>query len=507
MNKISSFINRHVVLIVSLLIYVCCYVLLNSRGPLVDNDTIEYVGFAKVLAEGSFPTSPYYQPGVGLLVFIFKNLFFTDYLTAFRILNFTAGFGLVLVLQRLLILAFNTHKYTAVLIAAMPVIIYLSSLLYADIVFNFFAFSSLLFLVRAKDDQDNSSNIWIASLLAAASIFMKYNGLAVWVSGMLFIGVQGLRVGNFRKFILKFGLIFSFFPMAYVCFWKVYNGKLGLVEFTDYLEPVSTECIVHYLKHNSLSLYRLFTDRVFIGLSTVVNHLILWSLFIFTFTWIFLKIRIQIKSIVNLIFKTPTLLLILLFSLIYMTAVTVMHSLNCVTEPCVRLYSASFIGIGFFTLSIIIQYFNTKTGVIVAISVILSYLAAINYRVFVETKDIAINTDIKQFNNIVDFLKLQTSKSKVFGFATTRLNRFYWALNGKFNAFGVFPYQRHHDKGHDFYFDDTTYLNKIHNHASSMQPKEYIILELENSFIRNEIPKIKNLKIVFKQDNVYVFQK
>jgi 4-amino-4-deoxy-L-arabinose transferase-like glycosyltransferase len=255
MNKVSNIINRHVVLILSFIIYILSYVLLNSRGPLVDNDTIEYVGFAKAISEGSFPTSPYYQPGVGLLIFIFKNLFFTDYLTAFRILNFTAGFGLVLVLQRLFKLAFNTQKYAVSFIAAMPVIVYLSSLLYADIVFNVFAFSSLLFLVRATDGQDNRNNIWIASILAASSIFMKYNGLAVCVTGIVFIGLRGLIKKQFFKSIFSYGVIYSMFPIGFVIFWRIFNGNLAMVQFNQWIEPVTFECIIMYLKQNWISSY------------------------------------------------------------------------------------------------------------------------------------------------------------------------------------------------------------------------------------------------------------
>ena len=509
MNKISNFINRHVVLVVSFFIYVCCYVLLNSRGPLVDNDTIEYVGFAKALTEGSFPTSPYYQPGVGVLIFIFKKLFFTDYLTAFRLLNFTAGFGLVLVLQRLFKLAFNSHKYILISIAAMPVIVYLSSLLYADIVFDFFAFLNLLYLVKSFKDGIDQKPIWQASILTALSVFMKYNGLAVWVTGMVFIGIRGWINKQFIKNIFSYGVIYSLFPIGYVIFWRIFNGNLAMVQFNQWIEPVTFDCIIVYLKQNWVSSYHLFLDRGMLNLASMMNHYIILAAILVIVMAIFKVLKINIEVIKSKILNSAFIIL-LLFSFIYLFAVNTMEGLNCRTEPCVRLYSCTFIGLGILLMGLFAVFSNRFNKTIWPLFIYVGmgvYLISIHWRNHNETEGIVINKNNSSYISAIQFLQHENTKGIVYGFGTPKINRYWWSLGGDFNALGVFHYQQHHSMGHNYVYDDTTYLNMIVKHGQSMKPSEYLVVELEKSFISHEIPKIKNLKTVFKQDNVYVFQK
>jgi hypothetical protein len=505
MNKISSFINHHLVLIVSLLIYVCCYVLLNSRGPLVDNDTIEYVKFAKTIDAGLFPSSPHYQPGVGLLIYLFKKVFLTDYLTAFRLLNFTAAFCLVLVLQRLILVTFNINKNAGIIIAGMPVVIYLGSLLYADVVFQLTAFLTILYLIKSLD---KFNYFWYASLLTAVSIFIKYNGLALLISALLLYVVIDIRNNRFGLQTIKKVILFSVLPALYLTTWKYYNGKLSYVDFTNYMKPVSLDCIIHYFKHNTLSLYRLIINRFFIGLPSVLNHVILWLFTISAVITCFLHYKVNMKSVIKKIFYSNACVILLIYSFIYLIAVTVMHSLNCVTEPSVRLYSGFFISAGIlficFIYAILMKIFQNVKYVIF---VVFLYNATILYRIYHETEGIAIRRDEKPYNNAVQFLKNNIKTHKVFGFATPKINRYWWALGNEFNAMGVFPNQHYHFIGDNFYYTDSDYVDKINSHMKTMESGEYLLVELEESFIKNEVAKIRNLKTVFKQDNIYVFQK
>jgi hypothetical protein len=135
------------------------------------------------------------------------------------------------------------------------------------------------------------------------------------------------------------------------------------------------------------------------------------------------------------------------------------------------------------------------------------YLIAIHWRNINDTEGIVIYKKNSSYISAIQFLQNEKTKGNIFGNGTPKINRYWWSLGGDFNALGVFHYQHHHSMGHYYVYDDTTYLNMIVKHGQGMKPAEYLVVELEKSFMSREIPKIKNLKMVFQQGNVYVFQK
>ena len=126
-----------------LILFSVIFILFNLDGKIIDNDTIEYIKFAQDFANGNFPTSAFYQPGVGFLVFIVSKLFFCNLLSAFSIVNFASGLGLIWILSCIWSMESN-RQGLKLYVATLPVILYLSSLLYADIVFDFQTFFGLL---------------------------------------------------------------------------------------------------------------------------------------------------------------------------------------------------------------------------------------------------------------------------------------------------------------------------------------------------------------------------
>jgi hypothetical protein len=264
-----------------------------------------------------------------------------------------------------------------------------------------------------------------------------------------------------------------------------------------------------YLKQNWISSYHLFLDRGMLNLASYINHYsIIFLLLIFIIAIIkVLKLNIEvIKSKIS----NSALVILILYSLIYLFAVNTMEGLNCRTEPCVRLYSCTFIGLGILLMGLFILFSNrlnnAKWPLLIYVGMGV-YLIAIHWRNINDTEGIVIYKKNSSYISAIQFLQNEKTKGNIFGNGTPKINRYWWSLGGDFNALGVFHYQHHHSMGHYYVYDDTTYLNMIVKHGQGMKPAEYLVVELEKSFMSREIPKIKNLKMVFQQGNVYVFQK
>jgi hypothetical protein len=492
--------------IVTIIIYTLLYVFLNHNGPLIDNDTIEYIRFAQTLADGKFPFSPYYQPGLGFLIYLIKTLFFTDYLSAFRIINFMSGLGLVFTLQRLWVLAFGDKSMISVLLASLPAVIYLSSLLYADIVFDFFAFFTLFNLLKYARS-NTVKHLLIAAMATAISIFVKYNGIALMLVGILFIIWLHFKS---RKLWLSWKpvFIFGFLPALYLAFWKYYNGKLGVVEFTNYVNKVDFVCIMYFAKLNTLSFYRLVIDRFTLGLTQIVSHWYLIGLSLAGLVWLLKNRAAAVKVALRKAVKSHVVFILVLFIVLYACAVTVMHSFNCYSEPCVRLHSVTFIGTGFLLLMAIsgLPLFETnRTLKYLVISLVPLYQTAAVYRISTEVEDNRIQNENVLYDEAMVFLKSNSNGKTVKGHATTSFNRYWFAKGGKFLAMNVFPYQRHHDRAEHQFYPDAEYKNMIASRQSSLREDEILLIEFADDFMKKHKTWVERRKPVWNRENTYIF--
>jgi hypothetical protein len=196
-----------------------------------------------------------------------------------------------------------------------------------------------LFVLTCYSNTGKLHLLLISSFFVAISIFTKYNGLSVLITGVLFLFLK-IFIGNSIIKTTKEILIFAIFPITYVTFWKLYNGNLGGVEFDSYIKVVNIDCMIQYLKINILSLYHLILDILFFSLHSRVSHyyliipfLVLSTLFIFVF-------KKQNKIYVKNFLKYNVLLLYILFIIIYLLSMIGIQSLNCLTEPEIRVFLA-----------------------------------------------------------------------------------------------------------------------------------------------------------------------
>lgn len=496
--------------IVTIVIYTVLYVFINHRGPLIDNDTIEYIGFAQTLADGKFPFSPYYQPGLGFLIYLFKTLFFTDYLTAFRIVNFMAGLGLVLTLQILWVWAFGDKSIISVLLASLPAVVYLSSLLYADIVFVFLAFMAIFFINKACKDKFSFSMLFASSVFTALAIFTKYNALVVLVLGIVFLILNYLLNRHVFLLLLKQLAVFCFLPVSYIVFWKFFNGNLAMVEFNRWIEPVTMDCIMRYLKINWISSYHLLLDRGVLGLELYVNHILLMMIGFVVFFVLVKKANIKLVNSINYIKKNRSFLAVMLFVILYTVAVNTMESLNCRKEPSVRLYSICFIGLGFLitgSMYRLLSVFNKPVLITSSIMLIACYNAAVLGRIYGDTEGIIIDTRNKPYIETVNYLKTQKKSGQVAGLATPKINRYWFALGGDFQAMGIFPYQHHHEMDHNYIYDDSTYQAMVNGKLDELNPGQFLVLELEPNFMNKQLQRMNFTERVFHSGSLVVFRK
>lgn len=490
-----------------LILFSVIFILFNLDGKIIDNDTIEYIKFAQDFANGNFPTSAFYQPGVGFLVFIVSKLFFCNLLSAFSIVNFASGLGLIWILSCIWSMESN-RQGLKLYVATLPVILYLSSLLYADIVFDFIAFYSLFNLLKYARSEAVKYLI-IASLAAAISIFVKYNGIAVMLVGAIFITYfyfKSQKIWHSWKPVL----LYISLPALYLIFWKYYNGRLGLVEFTHYFKKVDLDCILQFAKHNSLSLYRLIIDRFTLGLTQTVSHWYLLGLLVSCLVWLIKNRAQETKNLLVRAMKSNVLFILGIFTVLYACAVTAMHSMNCYSEPCVRLYSIPFICAGFLLLlgGSRMPFFETS-GPLRNLLIILFalYQAAVVYRINNEVEDNRIKKENPLYDEAIIFLKSNSHGKMVKGRATTHFNRYWFAKGGDFQAMSVFPYQRHHDRGEHYYYPDTEYKNMIISTVSSLSEDEILLIEFQDDFIKKYIDWVIGLKPAWQHKNTFIFKK
>ncbi|MFN5217317.1 MAG: ArnT family glycosyltransferase [Sphingomonadales bacterium] len=510
MHKIAETIKKNKQTLFTVLLYGIIMFFINLRGPLIDNDTIEYIRFAQIIEEGNFPYSRFYQPGLGFMIYFVKSVFFTDFLTAFRIVNSIAGLGLILTLKGFWNMAYGEHKILPVILASTPTIIYLSSLLYADIVFDFLAFTAILFLVRAYKDRFSFSALFWSSILTTLAIFTKYNALVVLVCGLLFILLNYVFVRHELSLLLKKILVFCILPFAYLLFWKLFNGSLAMVEFTKWIEPVTLDCIFRYLKINWISTYHLLLDRGFIGLELFLNHKLILLLNLLIVGFLIYRTDITLNRLIIYTKKNRAFLVILLFTLMYTFALNTMESLNCRKEPSVRLYSVCFIGLGFLILGSIYKLFYVINRPLLITGFIVSatcYNALVLIRIYGDTEGVVIDMKNKPYIETISYLKTQKKSGQVAGFATPKFNRYWFAMGGDFKAMGIFSYQHHHEMDHNYVYDDSTYLEMVNGKLNSLNTGQFLVVEMETNFMNKQLHRLSFSEKVFHSGNLMVFRK
>jgi len=492
---------------VGVLVYCIAYWIFNVNGLLIDNDTIEYIGFAKKYECFTIPKSPYYQPGTGLFIWVIKKLLNINYIFAFRVLNFISGLFLVVALIKILPPK-EDHRFLSISMSLSPVVLYLSSLLYADIVFLAVAFWGLVFLVK-HTETDKIHGLIVSGILFGISIFIKYNGIAITVSGCLFLALIYFKKdkGSIKKILAKI-IILSLPSILYVIFWKIYNGKLGLVEFTNYMHKVDFECIMFYLKLNTLSLYRLVIDRLTLGLTSFVSHYYLWFAILLSIFG-FRKKLLNMFKINNMQFYNKQVLLLLIVAIVYAVAVTTMHSLNCYSEPEVRLYSITFIG-GLIILVMILMRITDKLinkyfKIMILISALL-YQTFILVRILAETSDARVSLNNSKYSKIIGKLKVHLKGENLKGYATPLFNRHWFALGGDYSALAIFHGQRHFHLGQLYEYNDSQYKEMVRLTVSDLKSNYYLVVECSEDFILRNESFLKKTTPVFKEDNIYVFR-
>src|SRR5690606_36013148 len=95
--------NRIKYSLISLFIFVVCYIYFAVNGAIAHNDTVSYISFANEIRNGVFPQSPLYQPGVGFFIALIKTFTGLDFFNSFRVLNFLYGIGIITLLNRVFV--------------------------------------------------------------------------------------------------------------------------------------------------------------------------------------------------------------------------------------------------------------------------------------------------------------------------------------------------------------------------------------------------------------------
>ncbi|MDP3200379.1 MAG: hypothetical protein Q8M62_11155 [Algoriphagus sp.] len=150
-------------------------------GPIFSSDTLVYFNLSKQVSMGKFPYSPFYSPGYPTLVSSIKTIFYLGFEDAASLISISFFF-ISIIISYFIIIEIRERKewvenifYSLFIgICWWSVTIVFSS--HADSLFYVFCLFIILFLIKWL----KSNNLFyfiIASLLSAASIWIKYNGL------------------------------------------------------------------------------------------------------------------------------------------------------------------------------------------------------------------------------------------------------------------------------------------------------------------------------------------
>jgi hypothetical protein len=205
----------------------------------------------------------------------------------------------------------------------------------------------------------------------------------------------------------------------------------------------------------------------------------------------------------------PNILLLSIMAGVYALAVTIMHSLNCYSEPEVRLYSVFFIAIYLLFLilldTLIKKFISVKISPIIYI-ILIFYIVAIGWRVFSESKKNRIDSKISKYSKVTDFLNKKQNDKPLLGFATQVINRQWFARGRHMEALGVFPVQKHHFHGTDKLYTDKEYQDQIENTLRNMPSNNVLIVEFQKGFMERQGSFIESISPIYVAENIYVFK-
>jgi len=497
--------------IIGLGVYVICFMYSAVNGAIIHNDTVAYIGFANEIRNGVFPHSSLYQPGVGFFIAVINFIFGLDYFDSFRILNFLYGIGIILLIKSIFVPEINklrSNLILLILLSSSPFIALYSNFLYADIGFVFYSLLSL-FVLSNYVKKGKLYLLFLSSFLVAISIFTKYNGLSVLITGIVFLLINGLKKKQFIRTI-KEATLFAILPLAYIIFWKLYNGNLGGVEFNSYVREVNLGCMVQYLKISLISLYHLFLETIFFSAHAHINHYLLIIPFIALISFILIYTKKLNNYYFTYIKQNKPILIYFLFSIIYILSMIGIQSLNCLTEVDTRIFLSPLIIFN----SIIIHYsvfvFNvSETKIKKRISMlILLYTLFFNIFHIIEYNKDHNQYKVSKTNN--NYPKIMTEVNNFNNlktiYSTAGFSREHFVLNNKLVEYIRFPYQSYYDYDIKMELTNIEYFNLIKDKISKLKSDQVLIIEFKPIFMNNYKDSLNKLNIISNDDNTYLFQ-
>jgi hypothetical protein len=492
-------------------IYVLCFMYFAINGAIIHNDTVAYIGFANEISNGVFPHSALYQPGVGFFIAFINFIFGLDYFDSFRMLNFLYGIGIILLLKSIFVSQINKlsrNLILLILLSSSPFIALFSNFLYADIGFVFYSLLSLFLFARYVKNE-KLYLLLLSSFFVAFSIFTKYNGLSVLLTGIMFLLINGFKKKQYIK-TLNETTMFAILPLAYIVFWKLYNGNLGGVEFNSYVREVNLECMIKYLKINVVSMYHLFLETFFFSTHAHINHYLLIMPFIILISFALISTQKQNKHYVNDIKQNKHILIYYLFSIIYLLSMIGIQSLNCITEISIRMFIAPIIIIN----SIIIHYaffvFNiseTQNRKVVSF-VILLYILFFNiYYLIAYNKNheqFKLSKNISKYSNIME--EIYNNKEIKTIYATPGFTREFFIFSKRAIQLKQIPYQSYYDYDKKVELNNFEYFNLIKEKSSELKSGQALVIEFKPIFIYSYKDSLNRLNIKSNDHSTYLFQ-
>jgi hypothetical protein len=355
------------------------------------------------------------------------------------------------------------------------------------------------------------------------------------LTGIVYLLIYGLRnksiIGAVKEVVY-----FALFPFAYIVFWKIYNGNLGGVEFNSYLRVVNLDCMIQYLKINVISLYHLFLDTIFFSAHSKVNHYLLTIPLIGLITLLLFYTRAQNKQYLNSVKNNNSILLYYLYALTYTCSMIGIQSLNCITEIDVRMFLTPIIILSSIVMHYLVFVFNqSDTKIKKTLSIIL-FIFTLFYNVYylveynkvhdqfkfskthnrysnitrkiIESEDL--NTIYATHGFIRDYhIMREINKGKDLKTidATPGYGRDCYILGKKLNELKEIPYQIEYDYDIKYDYTNADYFNLLKESFSKLDSKQFLIIEFNTTFIEEYQDSIKNLNIISKDNNTYLFKK
>jgi hypothetical protein len=501
------------IFLASTVIYSIYYFYFSYNGAITHNDTIAYVSFAKLFMEGYFPKSYLYQPGVGLFIYIIKLVTGFDLINSFRLLNFIYGLGAVLILNQ--IFYFPNYKFSVnivliILLTIFPFFMFNVNTLYADVGFVFYALLSL-YILSNYFEKRKIYLLVLASFFITISIFTKYNGLSVFITGVVYIIFSGCRSEFFIKKIIDI-VILSIMPLSYIIFWKLFNGNLGGVEFNSYIKVISIDCITQYLKINLISFYHLFLEIVFFSFHSKIFHLYLilpFLIFVSTFIYFF---KNHTLNYFKYFVQNKFMVLLFLVTLIYTISLLSLESLNCLTEISIRLFLLPISITYTFLIHFIIYLFKLPQRIFSKFLLISVFAYVLFFLIFYSKKykesqtpfllskirenygsEIALIDSIYQPNN---------------SYSTAGIYRGVFLVGKNYHLMNNFPYQSYYDYDKKITYSNPDYFILIKNKLDHLNDNSILIIELNDKFLAQYNDSLKKLNdFLLLRNKIVVFKK